>query len=206
MTALTRLVAPVALSLLLCFTVCAADSTATDVAGVSGTVTTPTLTLDEWYRCLTFSNMVYAGMVLVKGPRESLDKLDSATPTTLIESIVSNKHPVRVKTIAQTSSTRRDFEMELLDKVMKEIISADDDQSDVKAFRQFALAMIDHRCVNDTTLLHVDPTAAYVIYTPSEANYKFPQGQKPPFVRYDFNNAKLFWKLAQAMLVEMQKQ
>lgn len=204
MTALTRLVAPVALSLLLCFTVCAADSNRT--AEITGTVTTPTRTLDEWYRCLTFSNMVYAGMVLVKGPREALDKLDSSTPTTLIESIVAQKHPVRVKTIAQTSSTRRDFEMELLDKVMKDIITADDDQSDVKNFRQFALAMIDHRCVNDTTLLHVDPQAAYVIYTPAEGNYKFPQGQKPPSVRFDFNSSKLFWKIAQAMLSEMQKQ
>jgi len=206
MTAMTRLVLPALLSLLLCLTVAGAPDATTTVAEVSGTVTSPTLMQDEWYRCLTFSNMIYAGMVLVKGPRASLDSLDTTTPTTLIESIIKDQHPVRVKTIAQTSSTRREFEMDLLDKVMKEIITADDNQKDVQAFRQFALAMIDHRCVNDTTLLHVDPKMAYVVYTPAENNYKFAQGQRPPFVRYEFSDSKLFWKLARAMLVEMQKQ
>ncbi|GEM_PF-1988388 len=206
MTALTRFALPALLSLLLCLTVVGAPDATNTADEVSGTVTTPTLMQDEWYRCLTFSNMIYAGMVLVKGPRESLDNLDTTTPTTLIESVIKFQHPVRVKTIAQTSSTRREFEMELLDKVMKDIITADDNPKDVQAFRQFALAMIDHRCVNDTTLLHVDPAAAYVVYTPDDNNYKFPQGQRPPFVRYDFSDSKLFWKLARAMLMEMQKQ
>ncbi|MCX7004373.1 MAG: hypothetical protein NTV22_14020, partial [bacterium] len=119
---------------------------------------------------------------------------------------IKYQHPVRVKTIAQTSSTRREFEMELLDKVMKDIITADDNQKDVQAFRQFALAMVDHRCANDTMLLHVDPVAAYVVYTPVDNNYKFAPAQPPPFVRYDFADSKLFWKLARAMLLEMQKQ
>jgi len=206
MTAMTRLALPVLLSLLLCRTAVGAPDATNTTADVGGTKSTPTLMQDEWYRCLTFSNMVYAGMVLVKGPRASLDNLDTTTPTTLIESVIKNQHPVRVKTIAQTSSTRREFEMELLDKVMKDIITADDNQKDVQAFRQFALAMVDHRCANDTMLLHVDPATAYVVYTPAEDNYKFPQGQRPPFVRYEFSGSKLFWKLAQAMLMEMQKQ
>jgi len=207
MTAMTRLIAlPALLSLLLCLTVVGAPDATNTATDIDGTVTTPTLTQGEWYRCLTFSNMVYAGMVMVKGPRESLDNLDTTTPNTLIESVIKYQHPVRVKTIAQTSSTRREFEMSLLDKVMKDIITADDNQKDVQAFRQFALAMIDHRCVNDTMLLHVDPATAYVVYTPAKNNYKFVPGPPPAEVPYTFSDSKLFWKLARAMLLEMQKQ
>jgi len=184
----------------------AADVETTDGVPAALRVDTPSFTADEWYRCLTFSNRVNAGAVMAKGPRESLDALDTSTPTTLIESIVANKHPVRVKVVAQSSDTRREFEMELLDKVMNKIVTPDDDQKDVQAFRQFAMAMIDHRCKEDSTMLHVDANSAYVVYTPSEQNYKFPQGQKPPFVRYDFNNSALFWKIARALLVEMQRQ